>query len=143
MSDLYARLTTYSPHLLGILRIVSAYAFMLHGSQKLFSFPAASQMGEPPLFSLMGFAGVLELFGGLLILVGLFTRPVAFILSGQMAFAYFMAHAPQSFWPVLNGGDAAILYCFVFLFLVTAGPGRFAIDNLMGNERVRTRTTDP
>lgn len=142
MPDLYARLTNFSPHVLGILRIVAAYIFLLHGAQKLFSFPAPSPMGEPALLSLMGFAGVLEFFGGLLLLVGLFTRPVAFILSGQMAFAYFMAHAPQSFWPLLNGGDAAILYCFVFLFLVTAGPGRFAIDNLMGNERVRARVPD-
>jgi putative oxidoreductase len=82
----------------------------------------------PPLFSLYGFGGILEAFGGLLLLLGLFTRPVAFVLSGMMAVAYFMAHAPQSFYPALNGGDAAILFCFVFLYLFTAGPGPWSVD---------------
>ena len=82
------------------------------------------------LFSLMGFAGILEAFGGLLLLIGLFTRPVAFVLAGMMAAAYFMAHAPQSFYPVLNGGDAAILFCFVFLYLVFAGPGAWSVDGM-------------
>lgn len=119
--------TVWAPRLLGILRIVAAVLFIEHGTQKLFGFPPSER---PPaeLFSLMGLAGVLEVFGGLLLLVGLFTRPVAFILSGQMAVAYWMAHAPQSVFPVLNRGDAAILFCFIFLYLVAAGPGAFSID---------------
>jgi putative oxidoreductase len=106
---------------------VAAAVFMVHGSQKLFGFPP-SDHGSPELLSLMGLAGILEFFGGALVLVGLFTRPVAFLLSGQMAVAYFMAHAPQNFFPALNGGDAAILFCFVFLYLVFAGPGPWSLD---------------
>jgi putative oxidoreductase len=101
--------------------------FIEHGSQKLLGFPPSDHPG-PPLVSLLGLAGVLELFGGLLILVGLFTRPVAFLLAGEMAFAYFMAHAPKSFFPALNGGDAAILFCFVFLYFCVAGAGAWSID---------------
>lgn len=95
----------WASHLLGMLRIIAVFLFMEHGSMKLFGFPAP--MGNISLFSLMGFAGTLEVFGGFLILIGLFTRPVAFLLSGEMAFAYFMAHAPHGFWPVLNHGEAA------------------------------------
>jgi putative oxidoreductase len=119
--------TVWGPRALAVLRIVAALIFMEHGTQKLFGFPA-SERGQPELFSLLGLAGVLEFFGGILLLLGLFTRPVAFILSGQMAVAYWMAHAPQSVFPVLNGGDAAILYCFVFLYLVAAGPGAWSVD---------------
>ena len=97
---------------------------------KLFGFPAP--MGDIHLFSLMGLAGVLEAFGGLLVLMGLFTRAVAFILSGEMAFAYFMAHAPHGFWPVLNHGEAAAFYCFAFLYLSAAGGGPWSVDRVMG-----------
>src|SRR5690625_371536 len=99
------RLSDYAPQALAVLRIVAALLFIAHGTQKLFGFPA-SEMGTPPLFSLFGLAGVLELVGGALILIGLFTRPTAFILSGMMAVAYWMAHAPQDFFPANNGGDA-------------------------------------
>jgi putative oxidoreductase len=121
-------LDRWSPYALAALRIVTALIFMEHGTQKLFGFPAPPQSGLPPLFSLFGFGAILEFVGGLLILVGLFTRPVAFILAGEMAVAYWMFHAPQSLYPVLNGGDASILYCFVFLLLVFTGPGAWSID---------------
>jgi putative oxidoreductase len=117
----------WTSRMLAVLRIVTALLFMEHGTQKLLGFPPSPNPG-PELFSLSGLAGVLELFGGLLVLIGLFTRPVAFILAGEMAFAYFMAHAPRSFFPVLNGGDAAILYCFIFLYLAVAGGGAWSID---------------
>jgi len=119
-----------SPHLLSVLRIIVALLFMQHGGQKLFGFPAPSP-AEFALFSLMGLAGILEFFGGLLILLGLFTRPVAFLLSGQMAVAYFMAHAPEGFWPVLNHGELAVLYCFIFLYLSLAGGGPWSADHLL------------
>lgn len=131
MSEIGSICSKAAPHLLSVLRIVVAFLYMQHGGQKLFSFPAASPMGEPPFFSLIWFAGVLELFGGLLILIGLFTRPVAFLLSGQMAFAYFMVHAPQNFWPLLNGGELEVFYCFTFLYLAAAGGGRWSVDNAM------------
>ena len=122
--------TVWAPRALAVLRIVAALIFMEHGTQKLFGFPP-SDRPQPELFSLSGLAGVLEFFGGVMLVLGLFTRPVAFILSGEMAVAYWMAHAPQSFFPVLNGGDAAILYCFVFLYLVAAGPGAWSLDETM------------
>jgi len=126
MSD---RLAAYSPYALAFLRIVAALLFIEHGTMKLFGFPAAMPM-QISLFSLMGLAALLEICGGLLILLGLFTRPVAFVLSGEMAVAYFMAHAPQSFWPIVNQGEAAILFCFVFLCLVFLGAGAFSIDGM-------------
>lgn len=119
----------YMPQVLALLRIAAALLFIEHGTLKLFGFPAAGDAaGGGGLGTLMLIAALLEIVGGLLLLVGLFTRPVAFILSGQMAFAYFMAHAPQNFFPVHNGGDAAILFCFVFLYLVFAGPGAWSLD---------------
>jgi putative oxidoreductase len=120
--------------MLAILRIVTALLFLEHGTQKLFGFPP-SEYPAPALLSLMGVSGVLEVAGGLLLLLGLFTRPVAFILAGMMAVAYWMAHAPQSFFPILNNGDAAILFCFVFLYLFVAGGGAWTID-----EAVRVKT---
>ena len=120
------RLNQYQPYALTVLRIMTALLFMEHGTQKLFGFPAGGPDTLSPLFLTQG---ILEAFGGLLILLGLFTRPVAFILCGNMAVAYFMAHMPKNFFPALNAGDAAILYCFVFLFLFLAGPGLFALDN--------------
>jgi putative oxidoreductase len=120
--------TVWAPRLLSILRIVVALIFMEHGTQKLLGFPPSDHPG-PALFSLLGLSGVLELFGGALLVLGLFTRPVAFILAGEMAVAYWLGHAPHSFFPVNNGGDAAILYCFVFLYLVAAGAGPWSLDN--------------
>jgi putative oxidoreductase len=120
--------TTWAPRALGLLRIVAALLFVAHGTQKLFNVPSSEF--SISLFSLMGVAGLLETFGGLLLLLGVFTRPVAFVLSGQMAVAYWMAHAPQSAFPVQNGGDAPILFCFVFLYLVAAGPGAWSIEAL-------------
>ena len=121
-------LDRYQWHALAVLRIVTALIFMLHGMQKLFGFPAPPEGGLPPTFSLFWIGAVMELVGGILILVGLFTRPIAFLLAGEMAVAYWMFHAPESLYPALNGGDAAILYCFVFLLLVFTGPGAWSID---------------
>ncbi|HEY6280783.1 MAG TPA: DoxX family protein [Burkholderiales bacterium] len=120
----------WSPRLLSVLRIVTAFLFIQHGSMKLLGFPPSDAFAGLKLISLIGFAGVLELFGGLLVLFGLFTRPVAFILSGEMAFAYFMAHAPHGFSPILNHGELAVLYCFVFLYLAVAGGGVWSIDRI-------------
>lgn len=119
-------LTRYAPHVLSVLRVVAAFIFLLHGTQKLLGIPAATRM--PDFLSMLWVAGALEIVGGVLLILGLFTRPTAFVLSGLMAFAYFIAHAPRSIFPTLNGGDAAILYCFVFLYLVFAGPGPWSLD---------------
>ncbi|WP_373414115.1 DoxX family protein [Ensifer aridi] len=124
-------LDRYSPFALAVLRIVTALIFMEHGTQKLFGFPAPPEQGMPPLLSIFGIGAVMEFVGGLLILVGLFTRPVAFLLAGEMAVAYWMVHAPQNFFPALNGGDAAILYCFVFLLFVFTGPGAWSVDGAL------------
>lgn len=128
MNSFESRLGALAPWFLALLRIVTALLFMSHGTMKLLGFPASDF--QPALFSIFGLAGVLEIVGGILLVLGLFTRPVAFILSGQMAVAYFMAHAGQSFFPLQNGGESAILFCFVFLYLVFAGPGAAAVDNL-------------
>ena len=119
--------TTWAPRALSILRIVTALLFLEHGTSKLLGFPP-SAVANVPLLSLIWDAGLLELVGGALLLLGLFTRPVAFILSGEMAFAYWLAHAPHGFFPVANGGDPAILYCFVFLYLAAAGGGPWSVD---------------
>ncbi len=129
MDDSGSFYSRWSPRILSVLRIVTAFLLMQHGGQKLFGFPAPPQSAHP-LLSLIGVAGVLEFFGGLLLLVGLFSRPVAFLLSGQMAVAYFMVHAPQGFWPLLNRGELAVVYSFVFLFLAVAGGGSWSIDHL-------------
>jgi putative oxidoreductase len=128
MDAVFARAQRFAPELLSVLRIVSALIFIAHGTQKLFGFPAPPANGLPAMFTLFWFGAILEAFGGLLLLIGLFTRPVAFILAGEMAYAYWMFHAPRNFYPVLNNGDAAILYCFVFLYLVAAGPGPWSVD---------------
>ena len=117
-----------APHLLSVLRIVAAFTFMAHGTQKLFGFPAAGP--QFPMLSLLGAAGLIETFGGLLMLLGLFARPVAFILSGQMAAAYFLQHAPRGTWPLVNGGELAVLYCFLWLYFCAAGPGPWSVDGL-------------
>jgi len=123
----------FSNCLLAVLRIVIALLFMQHGGQKLFNYPPGH--GTFPLNSLMGVAGALELVGGAFILLGLLTRPVAFILSGEMAVAYFKAHAPRGFWPVQNAGELAVIYCFVFLYLAAAGAGNFSLDSLWSRRR--------
>jgi putative oxidoreductase len=120
-------LTSWAPRMLSVLRIMTGLLFLEHGTQKLLGFPP-SDHSAPALLSLIGVQGVLELIGGFLILIGLFTRPVAFILAGDMAVAYFMAHAPKSFFPTLNGGQLAILFCFVFLYFVFAGAGPWSAD---------------
>jgi putative oxidoreductase len=120
------RVSKYLPETLSILRIVIGLMFLEHGTAKLFGFPQ-SPMAMPAMGTLIWFQGVIEVAGGALFALGLFTRPVAFILAGDMAVAYFMAHASKGFFPLLNGGDAAILYCFVFLIYFVAGPGRWAI----------------
>jgi len=127
-----AFVSTWTPRARSVLRIVAAFLFIPHGTAKLFGFPHLPMFDKLELMSLMGFAGVLEVVGGALLLVGLFTRPVAFVLSGFMAVAYFMAHASQGnvLMPFLNQGEAAVLYCFVFLYLFVAGPGVWSIDAL-------------
>jgi putative oxidoreductase len=157
MGSFYAR---WTPRFLSVLRIITAFLLMAHGAQKLFGFPAAppptpeqlakqecekkcappqqqpqpqQQGGMPPL---MLVAGILEFFGGLLFLLGLLTRPVAFILSGLLAVAYFMSHAPGGFWPIINKGELAVLYCFVFLFFAVAGGGEWSVDRLFGRSRI-------
>jgi putative oxidoreductase len=118
------------PRLLSVLRIVAAFLFIAHGTQKLFGVPAAEPRDPVALFSLLGVAGILETFGGLLLLVGLFTRPVAFLLAGEMAVAYFLRHAPQAFWPLLNRGELSVLYCFLYLYLAAVGGGPWSLDRL-------------
>jgi putative oxidoreductase len=126
----------WGPRLLSLLRIVAASIFLEHGAQKLLGFPPMPAPGVvPPPLSLFWFGGILELFGGLLLLIGLFSRPVAFVLAGEMAVAYWMFHAPKSLFPALNMGDAAILYCFVFLYVSAAGPGPWSVDALRGRGR--------
>jgi putative oxidoreductase len=118
-----------APYVLSIVRIMVALLFLEHGSAKLFGFPQPTP--PPELFSLVWFSGAIELVGGALAAVGLFTRAAAFIMSGEMAVGYFMAHAPQSFFPLINRGDGAILYCFIFLYLFFAGPGPWSLDALI------------
>ncbi len=120
--------TMWAPRLLSVLRIVTALLFLTHGIAKHFKYPPLPAFAKLELVSLVGLAGVLELVGGVLLILGLFTRPVAFILSGQMAVAYFMAHAPQGFHPLVNRGEPAILFCFVFLYIAAAGAGPWSID---------------
>lgn len=127
---------TWSPRLLSVLRIVTALLFIPHGTQKLFGFPGAQQ-AVSPLLSLMGIAGILECVGGVLLLLGLFTRPTAFVLAGEMAVAYFMAHTPRGFWPILNRGELAALYCFVFLYLAVAGGGAWSLGRFKTGTRRR------
>ncbi len=125
-----ATLTSWSPHALSLLRVASGLIFLEHGTQKLLHFPPPTG-GVPPLMSMAGAAGVIELVGGALLVLGLLTRPAAFICSGTMAVAYFLVHAPQNFYPIFNGGDAAILYCFVFFYIVFAGPGPWSLDAIV------------
>jgi putative oxidoreductase len=128
MNNLESVFPVWTPRILGILRIVIGFLYLQHGTAKLFGMPHIAMFDGLQLFSLMGLAGVLELAGGLLVLVGLFTRPTAFILSGEMAVAYFMAHAPHGFLPILNQGELAVIYCFAFLYFSVAGAGAYSID---------------
>ena len=118
----------FQPYALALLRIFTSLSFISHGTQKLLAFPAAPSWGMPGAFSLPWTAGVLEIVGGALVLIGFLTRPAAFILSGLMAVAYWMAHGSKGFYPILNGGEAAMLFCFIFLYIFTAGPGAFSVD---------------
>jgi putative oxidoreductase len=126
MSSLNKSLSRWSPDVLSILRIMAALLFLAHGTGKFLHFPVLPSI--PPSFSMSWWGGMIELAGGLLLALGLFTRPVALILSGEMAVAYFTSHAPRSFFPTVNGGDAAVLFCFVFLYFVFSGPGPWSVD---------------
>lgn len=121
--------TNWQPKILSVLRIIVGFLFLWHGSQKLFDFPTTGKAGE--LSALMAVAGSLEFFGGILIMLGLFTRWTAFVLSGLMAAAYFMAHGMNAFLPLVNKGELAVVYCFVFLYLFFAGGGEWSLDNLL------------
>jgi putative oxidoreductase len=132
---MFRSMSRYEPQFLGMLRIVAGLLFLAHGLVKLFGFPAGAQPGLQPLDTLFGIGGLLELLLGGLIALGLFTRPAAFLAAGEMAVAYWMFHAPQSFYPVVNEGDAAILYCFFFLYLVARGPGAFSVEGARSGRR--------
>jgi putative oxidoreductase len=129
LEQYFEPLGRFRPQLLSILRIVTALLFLQHATLKLFGFPAIEGMPSPAMFSGFWWIGVLELVGGLMLIAGFWTRLAAFVLSGEMAVAYWMAHAPQSFYPLLNGGEAAVLFCFVFIYIAASGPGAWALDN--------------
>lgn len=132
-SVLVSKWKTWAPRLQSVLRIVAAFMFIQPGTMKLFAFPVGLPTGGTVhLISELGLAGVLETFGGILLLLGLFTRPVAFILAGEMAVAYFQAHFPHSFWTIINGGQPAVLFCFIYLYLSAAGAGPWSLDALRG-----------
>ena len=134
MPDPRPVLVAWAPRMLSVLRIVAALVFIAHGTQKLLGFPAGANPG-PEFMSLFWIGGLIEVVTGALLILGLFTRLAAFVASGEMAVAYWMFHAPQNPYPVNNGGDAAILYCFVFLYLVFAGPGPWSVDALLDRRR--------
>jgi putative oxidoreductase len=127
-------LDRFAPYALSLLRIMAALLFLQHGLSKFFGFPSATAP-HPALFDLEWFAATIETVGGILVTLGLFTRAAAFIMSGEMAIGYFMVHAPKSFFPYINQGEAAVLYCFVFLLLVFAGPGPWSVDALLRGKR--------
>ena len=134
----FRHLEKYQPQLQGLLRIMTALLFMEHGLAKLFHFPVPQPGAPSPLPAILVAAAWIEVVGGALIAVGLFTRLVAFICAGEMAIGYFMFHFPQSFWPIVNMGEAAILYCFVFLYFAAAGPGAWSVNGArLRNEPIR------
>jgi putative oxidoreductase len=138
MSNIIQKWQSWAPYLRSLLRIVTAIMFMQVGTMKLFGFPMSMPGGiTAPLFSEIWFAGFLEVVGGVFILVGFCTRPVAFVLSGEMAVAYFQAHAAKSFWTVINGGASAVLFCFVFLYFSSAGAGHWSIDAMLYRRRLK------
>jgi putative oxidoreductase len=124
-------MTAWAPRALSVLRIITGLMIIEHGMAKLLGWPVVAAFAQLKLFSLLGLAGTIELVGGALLIIGLFTQPVAFILSGEMAVAYFMVHAPRSFFPLINGGSLAIIYCFACLYLSTAGGGPWSVDATM------------
>jgi putative oxidoreductase len=134
MSNLERLAIRAAPHLLSLLRIMAALLLLQHGTQKLLGFPPMPPgRSAPELLTLIWFAGVIELVGGALLAIGLFSRTTAFILSGELAFAYWIGHAPRGFFPILNAGELAALYCFVFLYLAAAGPGSWSVDRLLSD----------
>lgn len=126
---MFNQVNGWSPRALAALRIIAGLLFLAHGVVKVFGFPTGAEPGQQELLSLFGIGGLIELVTGLLLILGLFTRPAALIASGQMAVAYWMFHFPRDPYPAVNGGDAAILFCFVFLYIFTAGPGAWSIDD--------------
>ncbi len=140
MKDRTDFFAVWQPRILSVLRVVVALLFMEHGTMKLLGYPPSEMFKGLQLFSLLGFAGMLELFGGALLVIGLFTRATAFILSGEMAVAYFMVHAPRGFFPVLNQGELAVLYCFIFFYFATAGGGLWSVDQALQHSK---RTNSP
>jgi putative oxidoreductase len=125
------RMSWLEPHLRSLFRIMAAFTYSLHGWQKFFGILGGIGGHRVPVTTMLGLAGAIETIGGALILLGLFTRPVAFLLSGEMAIGYFRTHAPRGFWPLLNGGELAVFYCFMFLWLSAAGPGPWSLDKLL------------
>ncbi len=137
-SNIVTAWASWSPQLQSVLRMVAAFMFLLAGTSKLFAFPVGMPPngGTAPLMSQIGLAGILEVFGGGLLLIGLFTRPVAFLLAGEMAVAYFQVHFPQNFWPTINGGVSAVLYCFIWLYFSAAGAGPWSVDAMRSKPAV-------
>ena len=134
-------LSRLSPYALSLLRIAAALLFFEHGTSRLFGWP--SPLPTPPVFTMYWFAGAIELIGGALLILGLFTRPVALIVSGEMAFAYFLSHAPHGFFPILNRGDGSILYCFIFFYLAFAGAGPVSLDaRVWGGKRAALKAAE-
>jgi putative oxidoreductase len=130
-------ISTWAPHLLSVLRIIAALLFFEHGTQKLFGFPPGGPYTGFPNFSMLGIAGMLEVAGGLLLLLGLFTRVTAFILCGEMAVAYFRAHFPRSWFPINNMGEITVMLCFFFLYLIAAGPGPWSVDHVLSRSKTK------
>ena len=130
-TNMMEKMTAWAPRALSVLRIIAGLMIIQHGMAKVIGFPTVPAFANLQLMSLIGAAGIIELIGGALLVVGLFTQPVAFVLSGEMAVAYFMSHAPKGFFPLVNGGTLAIMYCFAFLYLATAGAGPWSVDAAM------------
>jgi putative oxidoreductase len=137
MSDLELLANLWAPRLLAILRIMTALLFLEHGLIKLFGYPPGAAPGQQGFFSLFWIAGLIETVGAWLVLLGLFTRATAFVLAGEMAVGYFMVHAPLGFFPAINAGEPAILFCFIFLYMAAAGPGAWSVDEMRAGKSAR------